>query len=58
MVAWVSDIELGRATVQVTTLGEEFLRGAEGEGGLLADATNDKGNITKEAEETAIPPHY
>ena len=32
MVAWVSDIELGRATVQVTTLGEEFLRGAEGEG--------------------------
>ena len=29
--AWVDDIELGRATVRVTTLGQEFLRGAEGE---------------------------
>ena len=35
VVAWVDDIELGRATVRVTTVGEgaeeEFLRGAEGE---------------------------
>ena len=29
--AYVDDIELGRATVKVTTLGTEFLRGAEGE---------------------------
>ena len=31
VVAYVDDEELGRATVRVTTLGEEFLRGAEGE---------------------------
>ena len=31
VVAFVDDVELGRATVRVTTLGEEFLRGAEGE---------------------------
>ena len=31
VVAYVDDVELGRATVRVTTLGEEFLRGAEGE---------------------------
>ncbi len=31
VVAYVDDMELGRATVRVTTLGEEFLRGAEGE---------------------------
>ena len=31
VVAYVDDIELGRATVQVTTLGQEFLRGVEGE---------------------------
>ncbi len=35
VVAYVDDVELGRATVQVTTVGEgaeeEFLRGAEGE---------------------------
>jgi 5'-nucleotidase len=31
VVAWVDDEELGRATVQVTTLGQEFVRGAEGE---------------------------
>ena len=31
VVAYVDDTELGRATVQVTTLGQEFLRGAEGE---------------------------
>ena len=31
VVAFVDNIELGRATVQVTTLGQEFLRGAEGE---------------------------
>ena len=31
VVAFVDDVELGRATVQVTTLGHEFLRGAEGE---------------------------
>ena len=30
VVALVDGIELGRATVRVTTLGEEFLRGAEG----------------------------
>ena len=29
VVAYVDDEELGRATVRVTTLGEEFLRGAE-----------------------------
>ena len=29
--AYVDDMELGRATVRVTTLGEEFLRGVEGE---------------------------
>ena len=29
--AFVDEVELGRATVQVTTLGQEFLRGAEGE---------------------------
>ena len=29
--AFVDDIELGRATVTVTTLGEEFLRGVSGE---------------------------
>ena len=29
--AWVDDIELGRATVRVTTLGQEFVRGVEGE---------------------------
>ena len=31
VVAYVDDTELGRATVRVTTLGHEFLRGAEGE---------------------------
>ena len=31
VVAYVDDMELGRATVRVTTLGEEFLRGVEGE---------------------------
>ena len=31
VVAWVDDVELGRATVRVTTLGHEFLRGVEGE---------------------------
>ena len=31
VVAWVDAVELGRATVRVTTLGHEFLRGAEGE---------------------------
>ena len=31
VVAFVDGVELGRATVRVTTLGEEFLRGAEGE---------------------------
>ena len=31
MVAYVDGIELARATVTVTTLGEEFLRGVEGE---------------------------
>ena len=31
VVAYVDGVELGRATVQVTTLGHEFLRGAEGE---------------------------
>ena len=31
VVAYVDDEELGRTTVRVTTLGEEFLRGAEGE---------------------------
>ena len=31
VVAYVDDVELGRATVRVTTLGEEFLRGVAGE---------------------------
>ena len=31
VIAFVDDVELGRATVRVTTLGEEFVRGAEGE---------------------------
>ena len=31
VVAYVDNIELDRATVQVTTVGQEFLRGAEGE---------------------------
>ncbi len=31
VVAWVDGIELGRATVRVTTLGAEFVRGVEGE---------------------------
>ena len=31
VVAVVDDVELGRTTVRVTTLGEEFVRGAEGE---------------------------
>ncbi len=31
VVAFVDGVELGRATVRVTTLGEEFLRGVEGE---------------------------
>ena len=31
VVAWVDEVELDRATVTVTTLGEEFLRDAEGE---------------------------
>ena len=31
VVAYVDGVELGRATVTVTTLGAEFLRGAEGE---------------------------
>ena len=31
VVAFVDGVELGRATVRVTTLGAEFLRGAEGE---------------------------
>ena len=31
IVAYVDDVELGRATVRVTTLGEEFLQGVEGE---------------------------
>ena len=29
--AYVDEVELGRATVRVTTLGEEFLHGVEGE---------------------------
>ena len=31
VVAYVDDVELGRATVRVTTLGAEFLRGVAGE---------------------------
>ena len=31
VIAYVDNVELGRATVRVTTLGYEFLRGAEGE---------------------------
>ena len=31
VIAFVDDVELGRATVRVTTLGEEFVRGVEGE---------------------------
>ena len=31
VVACVDGVELGQATVRVTTLGQEFLRGAEGE---------------------------
>ena len=31
MVAFVDGVELGRATVQVTTLGQEFLRDVAGE---------------------------
>ena len=31
VVAYVDEVELGRATVRVTTLGVEFVRGAEGE---------------------------
>ena len=31
VVAYVDSVELGRATATVTTLGAEFLRGAEGE---------------------------
>ena len=31
VIAYVDNVELGRATVRVTTLGHEFLRGAEGE---------------------------
>ena len=31
VVAYVDEVELGRATVRVTTLGAEFVRGAEGE---------------------------
>ena len=31
VVAYVDDVELGRATVRVTTLGAEFVLGAEGE---------------------------
>ena len=31
VVAWVDGMELGRATVRVTTLGVEFVRGVEGE---------------------------
>ena len=31
VVAYVDGMELGRATVRVTTLGHEFLRGVEGE---------------------------
>ena len=31
VVAYVDDVELGRATVRVTTLETEFLRGVEGE---------------------------
>ena len=31
VVAFVDEVELGRATVRVTTLGQEFLRGVEGE---------------------------
>ena len=31
VVAYVDDVELGRATVRVTTLGVEFLRGVEGD---------------------------
>ena len=30
-VAYVDEVELGRATVRVTTPGQEFLRGSEGE---------------------------
>ena len=39
--AWVDDVALGRATVRVTTLGHEFLRGAEGE--CVVDAFPDIG---------------
>ena len=47
VVAYVDDTELGRATVRVTTLGVEFLRGVEGEC-VVADFPSPGGTVTLE----------
>ena len=52
VVAYVDDEELGRATVQVTTLGEEFVRGAEGMC-EVADFPMDGETVTLEWQQTS-----
>ncbi len=53
VVAYVDDEELGRATVRVTTLGDEFLRGAEGE--CMVDDFPDIGQtVTLEWQQTRL----
>ena len=52
VVAYVDEAELGRATVQVTTLGEEFVRGAEGMC-EVADFPMDGETVTLEWQQTS-----
>ncbi len=52
VVAYVDDEELGRATVRVTTLGEEFLRGVEGEC-VVEDFPDIRHTVTLEWHQTS-----
>ena len=52
VVAYVDDEELGLATVQVTTLGQEFLRGAEGEC-VVPDFPSTGETVTLEWQQTS-----
>ena len=50
--AFVDDIELGRATGRVTTLGQEFLRGVEGEC-VVADFPSPGETVTLEWQQNS-----
>ena len=50
--AFVDDVELGRATGRVTTLGQEFLRGVEGEC-VVADFPSPGETVTLEWQQNS-----